>query len=85
MPRKFCPTNSERSWGPVYRSLMPRASRISLARSAHASKARDSESTSVLSQSKRRVVIGAIFAFWREVLSCWNLDEECSCVVDVSR
>jgi hypothetical protein len=36
---------------------MSREAKISFASSAHASKARDSERTRVLSQSKRRVVI----------------------------
>lgn len=43
--------------------------RISLARSAQASKARDSERTSVLSQSKRRVVI----YFFRVSCGCGGL------------
>lgn len=53
MPLKFCPTNSERSSGPVYRCGISRLARISLASSAHASNARDSDKTRVLSQSKR--------------------------------
>ena len=53
MPRKFWPTNVASSCGPVKRSEIPWASRISLASSAQASKARDSERTRVLSQSKR--------------------------------
>lgn len=57
MPRKFWPTNSTMSDSPVKRCSMLRLLQISLMRSAHASKASSSERTSVLSQSKRRVVI----------------------------
>lgn len=61
---------------------MSREARISFASSAQASKARDSERTSVLSQSKRRVVIcscqlGEVWKVARQVVNlrshvdCW--------------
>lgn len=57
IPRKFWPMNSPINWGPVYLSVMPWEARMMLARSAHASNASSSESTRVLSQSKRMWVI----------------------------
>jgi len=54
---KLCPTNSAWSCGPVKRWGTFWRARISFVRSAEASKASVSESTSVLSQSKRMVVI----------------------------
>lgn len=59
MPRKFWPTNSVMSVGPVKGCSSGRDLEwaISLMRSAQPSKASSSERTSVLSQSRRMVVI----------------------------
>lgn len=57
MAWKLCPTNSRWSWFPVKCKSTLEAARISLVRSAEASNARVSDWTSVLSQSRSRVVI----------------------------
>lgn len=65
MPRKFWPTNSVMREGPVkgWGRGTDLVVAISLIRSAQPSKARSSDRTRVLSQSRRMVVI-----FWEDIL-----------------